>query len=346
MIVELIAVGSELLRHGRADTNSDWLTERVQAEQLRQLYGRYGRSFGAAEARQAMRPAGAHWIENPLGSAAGLLIEREKRVLAALPGVPSEMRAMFEADVLPRLQRLTSGRLGRRAVKIAGRTEGSIDRQIHDLYASPGLDVTVLGGDEGVELHALARGRDAADVAEKLQSFEHEVRRRLGEDLFGWDDDRLSAVVGALFLERGRTVATAESCTAGLLGAALTSVPGSTAWYRGGLVVYDDELKRSLAGVRADTLATHGAVSEHVARELAAGASERCGADVGVALTGIAGPGGGSSDKPVGLIHLAIQDGPDSLHWKVRLIGDRETVRARAVVVALDRLRRRLLESA
>jgi nicotinamide-nucleotide amidase len=411
VIVELIAVGSELLRHGRTDTNSDWLTERVQAaggevtvrcavdddatrlaevvrgawersdavlltgglgptdddrtreglarafglslemddgraERLRRLYGRYGRSFGAAEARQAMRPQGAEWIDNPLGSAAGLLIERDRRVLAALPGVPAEMRAMFEAAVLPRLQRLSSGRLGRRSLKIAGRTEGSIERQLHDLYASPGLDVTVLGGIEGLELHARARGRDAADVAEKLQSFESEVRRRLGKDLFGGGDDRLSSVVGALLLERGRTVATAESCTAGLLGAALTSVPGSSAWYRGGLVVYENELKRSLAGVHADTLASEGAVSERVARELAAGARERCGAEVGVGLTGIAGPGGGSPDKPVGLIHLAIQDGTDSLHWKLRLIGDRETVRARAVVVALDRLRRRLLESA
>lgn len=410
MIVELIAVGSELLRHRKEDTNSDWLSDRLQAaglevavrcavdddaerlaavirgawarsdavlltgglgptdddrtregvarafglsldkdedraDQLRRLYARYGRSFGAAEARQAMRPAGAGWIENPLGSAPGLLIEREQRFLAALPGVPAEMRAMFEADVLPRLQRLTPGRLGRRALKIAGRTEGSIERQIHDLYAMPGLDVTVLGGHEGLELHARARGRDATDVAEKLQAFEREVRRRLGDDLFGVDDDRLSAVVGALLLERGRTVATAESCTAGLLGAALTSVPGSSAWYRGGFVVYENELKRDLAGVGAETLAAQGAVSEGVARELAAGARERCGADVGVGITGVAGPGGGTPDKPVGLIHLAIQDGEESLHWKLRLIGDRETVRGRAVVVALDRLRRRLLES-
>jgi nicotinamide-nucleotide amidase len=410
VIVELIAVGSELLRHGKEDTNSDWLTDRLQGaglevavrcavdddaarvaavvrgawtrseivlltgglgptdddrtreglarafdvsletdpsrvEQLRGLYARYGRSFGDAEARQAMRPAGADWIENPLGSAPGLLIEREARILAALPGVPSEMRAMFEAGVLPRLRRLARVRLGRRTLKIAGRTEGSIERQLHDLYASPGVDVTVLGGVEGLELHLRARGRDAADVAEKLRAFEGEARRRLGNDLFGVDDDRLPAVVGALLLARGRTVATAESCTAGLLGAALTSVPGSSAWYRGGVVAYQNGLKQSLAGVGADTLATHGAVSQAVARELAAGARERCGADVGVGLTGIAGPGGGSPDKPVGLVHLAIQDGPDGLHWKVRLIGDRESVRGRAVVVALDRLRRRLLES-
>jgi nicotinamide-nucleotide amidase len=409
VIVELIAVGSELLRHGKRDTNSDWLTEQVQnagaevsvrcavdddaarlaglvgaawarsdvvlltgglgptdddrtregialafdvaleadperEERLRRLYRRYGRSFGAAEARQAMRPAGTDWIDNPLGSAPGLLVERDGRLLAALPGVPAEMRVMFETVVLPRLRRLAPGHLGRRALKVAGRTEGSIERQLHDLYGSPGVDVTVLGGVEGLELHARAHGRDASEVTERLDTFEREVRRRLGTDLFGAGDDRLGAVVGALLVEQRRTLATAESCTAGLLGAALTSVPGSSVWYRGGLIVYQDELKRSFAGVSAATLGAHGAVSEQVARELAVGASERCGADIGIGVTGIAGPGGGSPEKPVGLVHLAIQDGSDSLHWMLRLIGDRELIRGRAVAVALDRLRRRLLE--
>jgi nicotinamide-nucleotide amidase len=411
VIVEVIAVGSELVRHGKRDTNSDWLTEQIQSagaevsvrcavdddatrlaalveaawarsdvvlltgglgptdddrtregvalalgvpleadperrEGLRRLYGRYGRSFGAAEARQAMRPAGAGWIDNPLGSAPGLLIEREGRLLAALPGVPAEMRAMFEAVVLPRLRRLAPGHLGRRALKVAGRTEGSIERQLHDLYESPGVDVTVLGGEEGLELHARAQGRNAGEVAERLDSFEREVRRRLGSDLFGAGDDRLAAVVGALLVKHRRTLATAESCTAGLLGAILTSVPGSSVWYRGGLIVYHDELKMAFAGVSAATLEAHGAVSEPVARELAAGARERCGADIGVGITGIAGPGGGSPEKPVGLVHLALQEGSDNLHWRLRLIGDRQMIRGRAVAVALDRLRRRLLERA
>jgi nicotinamide-nucleotide amidase len=195
-----------------------------------------------------------------------------------------------------------------------------------------------------VELHARARGRDAGQVKEKLRAFEDKIRRRLGDDVYGADEDRMTAVVGALLCERGRTVATAESCTAGMLGAALTGEAGSSAWFRGGVIVYDDELKRSLAGVRAETLETHGAVSEAVARELAAGVRERCGADLGIGITGIAGPGGGSPAKPVGRVHLAIQDGEESLHWRLQLIGDRTAVRARAVATALDRLRRRLME--
>jgi len=153
-------------------------------------------------------------------------------------------------------------------------------------------------------------------------------------------------VVAELRADSGRSLATAESCTGGMLGAALTSVAGASSWYRGGAIVYDDALKRSLAGVSEATLTDHGAVSMEVARELAAGIRRRCSADIGIGITGIAGPGGGSEDKPVGLVHLAIDDDRGSLHYELRLIGDRERVRRQTVAVALDRLRRRLLEDA
>ena len=411
MNAELIAVGSELLRFGKRDRNSEWLACQLQqagievtartavdddverigsmvsaafrradvvlitgglgpteddrtrealgralqaplvldesrVERLRELYERYGRTLGAAEANQARRPQGSSWIENPLGSASGVLVEREGRILAAFPGVPAEMRAMFAATVLPLLERAGLHPLRGLTLKIAGQTESSLDRRLHDLYATTGLDVTVLGGLEGLELHVRARsvrGRDVEAVA-ALADFERQTRERLGADVFGTGEDRLAAVVGALLQQRRRTLATAESCTAGLLGAALTTVPGSSGWYRGGLIAYADELKRGLAGVRAETLADHGAVSESVARELAEGARERCGADMALALTGIAGPGGGTPEKPVGLVHLALQDAASSLHQRLRLIGDRETVRRRAVTAALDLVRRRLLK--
>lgn len=412
MNAELIAVGSELLRFGKRDGNSEWLTGQLQragievtartavdddvdriasllaaalrradvvlitgglgpteddrtrealgralgaplvldesrVERLHELYERYGRTLGAAEAaKQARRPQGSSWIENSLGSAPGVLVQREGRILAALPGVPAEMRAMFGATLLPLLGRAGSHPLRGLTLKIVGQTESSLDRRLHDLYATAGLDVTVLGGLEGLELHVRARsvgGRDVDDVA-ALAEFERQTRQRLGADVFGNGEERLPAVVGALLEQRGRTLATAESCTAGLLGAALTTVPGSSGWYRGGVIAYADELKRTLAGVRAKTLAAHGAASEAVARELAEGARKRCGADLGLGLTGIAGPGGGSPEKPVGLVHLALQDGASGLHQRLRLIGDRETVRRRAVTAALDLVRRRLLE--
>jgi nicotinamide-nucleotide amidase len=407
--VEIIAVGSELLRHGMSDTNSEWLIQRVQAgghevtvravviddvellaqlirdarsraaavlitgglgpteddrtrealalaldrtlesdepvaERLRELYVRHGRSFGPVEARQARRPAGAEWLDNPLGSAPGLLVEDERGFVAALPGVPSEMRAMFDRGVAPRLARRSGTGLGRRTLKLAGRTEASVDGQLGDLFGTPGIDVTVLGGPEGLELHVLARGRDAQEVADRLAAFEDEARRRLGRDVVGAEGDRLASVVGALLVERAWTVATAESCTAGLLSAELTAVAGSSAWFRGGLIVYEDALKIRLAGVRRESIETHGAVSDVVALELAAGARDRCGAEIGVGITGIAGPGGARPGKPVGTVHLAIVRGSTKFHRELRLIGDREMVRRRTVTLALDGLRRRMLE--
>jgi nicotinamide-nucleotide amidase len=169
------------------------------------------------------------------------------------------------------------------------------------------------------------------------------MRERLGTDVFGQDHDTLASIVGRLLVSRKATVATAESCTAGLLGAALTDVPGSSAWYRGGLVCYANDLKSSLAGVAVTTLRDHGAVSEEVSRALAAGARARCAADFGLGITGIAGPDGGSEAKPVGTVHVALDDGSAGGAVKLSWPGDRDLIRRRAVVTALDLLRRRLI---
>jgi len=203
------------------------------------------------------------------------------------------------------------------------------------------VDLTVLSEPEGVELQLRAYG---ADALSRLHEVEAEARRCLGADLCGVDGESLADVVGRLLLGAGRTTATAESCTAGLLGAALTRAPGSSGWFRGGLIVYDDGLKVRLAGVSPEALRGHGAVSEEVARELAASARRLCDADFGLGLSGVAGPGGGSPEKPVGRVHVAIQDEGESHHWERTFAGDREAVRLRAVAFTLDRLRRLLLE--
>lgn len=406
---ELIAVGSEMLHAGRADTNGDWLIEQLgrlgvavearsvvpddpdsiaafvgravgrssivivigglgpteddrtreglalalglelerDADRLRRLeetFRERGRPFSADQARQAERPRGAAWIENPLGTAPGLALSLPASQLFALPGVPAEMRATFSAGVAPRVVAGEGRALARRTLKVAGRTEPSVDGQLRDLYGGPGISVTILAGPEGIDLHLLAEGRDPTEAAARADEADRLMSERLGRDLFGRDDETLAAVVGSLLERRGRTLATAESCTAGLLAAAVTGVPGSSAWFRGGLVVYSDDLKQRLAGVAAATLTRHGAVSAEVASELALGARERCGADYGIGITGVAGPGGGSPEKPVGLVHLALADRDGAAAWHVLHPGDRESIRRRTVTAALDRLRRRLLE--
>ena len=411
MNATLIAVGSELLGGERADTNGDWLLERLrrldvavtgrvsvgddveriaseiaaarsccdlvlltgglgpteddrtrealagaldrplerddaEVQRLQRRFAAYERTFRPVQLKQADRPRGAEWIPNPLGSAPGVLVREGKCWIAALPGVPAEMKRMFEDSLEPLLAARSTRRTAYRILKVAGRTESSVDEQVRDLYAIANLHSTILVGREGIELR-LALKDATLDIA--ISRLERIVRRfasRLGADLYTRDDETLPQVVGRLLTEAGATVATAESCTAGSLAAELTRCSGSSAWFRGGLIAYHDDLKRSLAGVSAESLDRHGSVSESVARELAEGARVRCAASYGVGVSGIAGPTGGSTEKPVGLVHLALAGERGTEHWRTRMIGDRALIRRRTVTFALDRLRRRLLAAA
>jgi nicotinamide-nucleotide amidase len=299
-----------------------------------------GYRWSEAQARQADRPEGSRWIENAVGSAPGIEVERAGAVLFALPGVPAEMTEMFDSGVAPRLR--PGSPPPRRILKVAGRAESFVDELLRDLYGTPGLEATILAKPSGIELRLRASADRPDAAAAILAGAESEMRRRLGADLFGADDATLPSVVGALLLERGETVATAESCTAGLLAAALTDVPGSSAWFRGGVVVYANDLKTSLLGVPEAMLLEHGAVSAPVAAAMARSARERASATHGIGVTGIAGPSGASEAKPVGLVHLAVS-GPrgEGLSRHV-FSGGRSHVRERAVYAALDLLRRRL----
>jgi nicotinamide-nucleotide amidase len=311
------------------------------ARVIRERFAERGRPCGEHQLRQADRPAGASWLANPTGTAPGFRLDLHGGAVVALPGVPSEMRAMFGAALAGRFGTGAATRL-RRTFKIGGRYESSVDRAIEDLYARPGVTITILASIPGIELHVVVSGSGRDEAERRLEGVAREIERRLPEDLYGVDDDTLAGVVGRRLVELRRTVATAESCTAGLVAAELTSVPGSSAWFRGGLLVYADDLKARLAGVDPAALAEHGAVSEEVATQLARGAARTAGADVGVGITGVAGPGGGSADKPVGTVHLALWDGAGTESHVFRFPGDRDAVRGRTVAWALDRLRRRL----
>jgi nicotinamide-nucleotide amidase len=405
----LIAVGSELLRFGRRDTNGDWLSERLNrlgfevreralvedvderivtalqvaaaspglivltgglgpteddrtrhglarmlgvelerdpemVEWIRSRFVLRGIPFRASQSRQADRPRGTEWLANPLGAAPGIFHADAGRIIAALPGVPAEMKAMFRESLAPKLAGCGSRNLVRRTLKIAGRTESSVDAAVRDLYGQPGTQVTILTARGEIELHLRAEGGEAADAGSRLDALDAALTERLGDDVYGRDDETLAGVTGTLLQRHDRTLAVAESCTAGLLAGAITAVPGSSAWFRGGWIVYSNDLKQSLAGVSDETLRRHGAVSAEVARDLATAVRRECGADLGVGITGIAGPGGGSAEKPVGRVHLALADADGVHDWRLDLGGGRDLVRVRAVAVALDKVRRRELE--
>lgn len=296
---------------------------------------------------QAFLPRGAWRIENPLGTAPGFSLEVGRKMLFFLPGVPAEMRRMFTDSVRPVLAARMASRRSvtlSRVYRTTGLGESALNDRIRDLFEfSPNLSVAVLANDLGVDVCLTARAPDEAAAEALLDALGKRIMERLPNHTYGQDGDDLETLVGKLLSMRGATVATAESCTGGLLAERLTRVPGSSGWFRRGFVVYADAAKSDLLGVDAALLAAGGAVSAGVARALAEGCRASDGASFGIGITGVAGPTGGTEAKPVGLVHLALagEDGTESLER--RFAGDRLAVRAQAAQAALEMLRRHLL---
>ncbi len=316
---------------------------------LRELRGRFaakGWRFSETHARMAERPAGAGWLDNPIGGAPGIVWRDRRRWLVALPGVPAELQAMYTAHVAPALGEAAGPQvLLRRRFRMAGLSESVVDSRLQELSLPSDVGVTVLAGAGLVDVLLLVREGEPARARQRLAALGEKLAAAFGEHLYGVDEETLARAVGRLLSERSWRLATAESCTGGLLGAVLTEVPGASRWYRGGWVLYADELKERLAGVDANLLREAGAVSAPVAECLACEARARLEADVGVGITGIAGPTGGSPAKPVGLVYVAVADAAGIETHEHRFSGDRAAVRERAVHAALDGLRRRMQRS-
>jgi nicotinamide-nucleotide amidase len=300
--------------------------------------------------RQAQVPGGAVPLPNPTGSAPGLWIDEGARAVVLLPGPPRELEPMFDESVAPRLARVSAGRRWRRRVlKLTGRSESQIDEIAQPIYAplSSGaipVQTTILATPGQIELHLSAAGADLSAVDRTLEAGVTRLAAALAPYVFSVDGRSLEAVVGDLLREKGLRIAVAESCTAGLVLARLTEVPGSSSWVVGGVVAYADAVKVEALGVAPDVLAAHGAVSEPVARAMADGVRARLGADVGLSITGIAGPSGGSAEKPVGTVVIAIA-GVATTVRTLKFPGDRRMVRQHSTAAALDLVRRTLLLS-
>jgi nicotinamide-nucleotide amidase len=305
-----------------------------------------GRRMPAVNRRQAMVLAGAELIPNARGTAPGQRLEHAGTTLFLLPGPPRELEGIVETALVPwLLEHAPGGGIETAVLKVACVPESEVEERIAPAYAELGRErITVLARPGEIRVELTAAGEPQARQVE-LAAMRRRLRELLGEWVFAESaGEELEAVVGALLREQGVTVAAAESCTGGLLAARLTAVPGSSDYVLGGIVAYANEAKVALAGVPAELLRAHGAVSEPVARALAAGARQRLGSDWGIGITGVAGPGGGSEGKPVGTVHHAIA-GPGGVvtHRLARFPGDRERVRWQASQLALELLRRELL---
>lgn len=329
------------------------LNQELLAE-LKAWFERRGRAMSANNIRQVMVPEGATVLPNDRGTAPGLIIPASgEKVIIVLPGPPNEIRPMFERQVIPYL----TERIGGTPLTLVSRTlrfidigESSLEDALKDLIAAQ-QDVSIAPYAKLGECHLrlAAKAPDAAAGLAQIQPVEAEIRRRLGKHIYGMDETPLEQAVGTLLLKRQMQVALAESCTGGLVAKRLTDVPGSSAYFGAGFVTYSNEAKHQFLGVPTEMLAEHGAVSEPVVRAMAAGALERSQADVALAISGIAGPDGGTPDKPVGTVWFGLaargSAGLPAGVWALQqqCWGSREDVRSRSATLVLAALRRYLL---
>jgi len=319
------------------------------AARIRVRFERRGLQMPELNRRQAMVPAGAVVLENANGTAPGLWLEDAERVIVLLPGPPRELKPMLVALVEGRLAARAPGRsLVRRTIRITGRTESHTEEAMQPLYAAwtraaiP-VEATILASLGQIELHLSARASSREQAEAVVEEAAGQAAAVLGLDAFSRDGQTLEEVVGALLVERGLRIAVAESCTGGLIASRLTDVPGSSRYVMSGVVAYANDEKTRLLGVPAALIAQHGAVSEPVAVAMAEGMRERACTEVGIGVTGIAGPGGGTPEKPVGTVAVAAAVPQATRSRLLRFVGDRELIKFQASQAALDLLRRMLL---
>jgi nicotinamide-nucleotide amidase len=310
--------------------------------QLREFFVKRGFVMPERNVKQATLIPSARAIANPRGTAPGWWVEREGRILVAMPGPPPELEHMWNAEVAPRLAEIVGGGvIVSRTLKTAGVGEGTIDEMVSPLLASTNPTIGVYAKADGVQLRITAKAATAEEARRLIRPMEEETRRILGEVIWGADDDTLEGAVGALLKEQGLTLATMESCTGGLLAATITDVAGSSAYFRGGFVSYTAEMKIAL-GVDAGLVARHGVVSTEVAQDMARACRQRLGADFGVGITGVAGPEPLEGKAP-GTIHIGLDDGAASQALSYAFAQGRAATKRRAVTTALALLRRALL---
>ena len=314
---------------------------------LKERFRRRGMDMPAVNAKQADVIEGSVVLPNARGSAPGALVESGGKTVVLLPGVPSEMEPMWRDAAAPLLGLAHGAAVYRRVLKVAGMAESAVEERVKPVYAAhPGHEMTILAAPGEVQLHFTARGtREEAERA--LDLIEKDFRSVLDLEIFGRDGETLEGVVGDLLRLHGQTLAIAESCTGGLLAGRVTEIGGSSDYFLGAAVTYANAAKALLLGVDPATLERHGAVSEETAREMALGARRLFGATIGVSVTGIAGPGGGTPEKPVGTVHIAL-DASDGAreHKKLLLPGERSLVRRWTTSVALSMIRKHLLARA
>ncbi|HJZ66951.1 MAG TPA: competence/damage-inducible protein A [Blastocatellia bacterium] len=407
---EIIAIGSELLTPYRTDTNSLWLTERLNSvgievqlktvvgddeaileesvrdamrrsdviistgglgptedditrkvfarvlgrqltldyavlEQIRERFASRGYQMTPNNERQALIPHGATVLPNPNGTAPGIKMEQDGKLIVLLPGPPRENQPMFNDFVMADLERMSRGvRISTRVLKVTGLGESALDDMIAPIYKEYTNPLTtVLFTDSEIEIHLRASAETGARAEELVDELADKLEEKLGYYVYSTHDESLEEIVGHQLRLKQFTIAAAESCTGGLIAERLTRVPGSSDYFVGSIVSYSDQAKTRLLGVPEEMIDRYGAVSGEVAEAMARGAKDRTGATIGVSVTGTAGPGGGTDAVPVGTVYVGLADDVVTSNRRLVLPGDRHLIRWRASTAALEMVRRRYL---
>jgi nicotinamide-nucleotide amidase len=311
---------------------------------LRYIEGRFrqlGREMPAVNVRQAMVPEGAEVLENPRGSAPGLWLEDAGHIIALLPGPPRELKPMYQEQIQLRLQRRSTGtRMFHRELRVAGMGESAVEQRIKAIYTRyRDVNTTILAAPGEIQIHLRMWTDDALSAQKTLDEIVQGFELALTDRIYSQDGSSLEEVVARLLTLNTATISAAESCTGGLLSQRLTSIAGSSSYFLGGVVCYSNELKTAWADVPQELIQSKGAVSSEVAITLADGIRRSVGSTLGLGITGVAGPSGGSEEKPVGTVHIALSHAGGVKERGVRFPGDREAIRWHASQLALDMVR-------
>lgn len=407
---EIIAIGSELLTPHRTDTNSLWLTDRLNSvginvclktivgddesrleeavrdalkrsdviistgglgptedditrkvfarvtgrqlmldyeilEQIRNRLTSRGYQMTPNNERQALIPRDATVLPNPNGSAPGIKMDQEGKLVVLLPGPPRENQPMFNDHVMPDLERLSRGvRIATRVLKVTGIGESQLDDKIAPIYGEyTNPTTTILFTDSELEIHLTATAESVARAEEIVEELTDKLEEAIGQNVYSTRGELLEEVVGLRLRLKGYTLATAESCTGGLVAERITRVPGASEYFVGSVVSYTNQIKTELLGVPQEMIERCGTVSGEVAEAMARGIKERTGATIGLSVTGVAGPGGGTQAVPVGTVYVGLADDVMTSNRRLVLSGDRHLIRWRASAAALEMVRRRYL---
>ncbi len=314
--------------------------------QIRDHLKKSGESVDSPLEKLAWLPSGAEAFY-PGSSVAGYQLIHQETPIFFLPGVPDEMKELMSNAVLPKLSAWEAGsrlQTHQKIYKIFGVAESEINRQIKDLSLAEGIQIGYYPVFPDVHLSILSRGKDPAASRQAFEYSCWKVEQAIGNAIYGAGADELESIVGELLRRMGLSLATAESCSGGLLSHRITRIPGSSLYFKGGAITYSNDLKTSFLGIEPDLIEQYGAVSHEVASAMAAGIIKKCETDLGISITGIAGPDGGSSEKPVGTVHIGIGDGSKTVTSVYHFLGDRHRIQTLAVQTGLNLLRLHLLE--